>query len=48
MHEINENTETLKGMRVKMITTHGVSCISAPMRIKVSGIDETESFMADD
>ena len=48
MYEINENTEKLKGMRVKMTTTHGASGTSAPMCITVSGLDETELFMSDD
>ena len=48
MYEINENTEKLKGMQIKMTTTHGASSMSGPMCIAISGLDETELIMSDE
>ena len=48
LYEINENAPKLKGMRIKMTTTHGAGGISGPICITVSGLDETELLMPDD
>ena len=48
VYEINENSAKLKGMRIKMTTTHGGSGISGPICITVSGLDDTELLFSDD
>ena len=48
VHEISENTQKLKGIRIKMTTIHRASGISEPIYITISGLDETELLILDD
>ena len=45
---IDKDNENLKGMRIKMTTSHSASGVSAPMGITVHGLDDTEFLMTDE
>ena len=47
-HELNENSESFQGMRIKMTGTYGASGIAAPICLNVSGLDENELIMTDE
>ena len=48
MHEINENSDLLQGIRMKLMTTHTAAGYAAPLCAAVSGIDKNELIMTDE